>query len=167
MKLQFERDFKSFKVRYLTPGNTERMQLNFQHLGRKVSVSKSYEVFVCFNSKITPYIWLQKRLQWIRQVLFSFSNGDRCSREGERTKKLQHIQSLSCARREHAPSRSLPSQFIRQAQPAVCPALNSSLPCLPASLQNLSLPHICVVSSIIKSSKRFGDAHRLSITQFN
>lgn len=29
MKLQFEKDFKRFKVHFLTPGNTERMQIIF------------------------------------------------------------------------------------------------------------------------------------------
>lgn len=29
MKWQFERDFESFKVHFQTPGNTERMQVNF------------------------------------------------------------------------------------------------------------------------------------------
>lgn len=46
MKLQFERDFESLKVHCLTSGNTESIQVNFQYLGSRASVSKSYEVFV-------------------------------------------------------------------------------------------------------------------------
>lgn len=154
--MQFERDFESLKVRCLTSGNTEGIQVNFLASWRK---SQCFKVLCMFYSVITLKIWFQKRLQWITELFFSFLNENRHSREGERTKKVQHVcchvPEGSMHRHETCPA----GHWAATDSTVLCSGLPSAItPCLTMkssyiSLSLFMLPYISVVLSVIKKAQ--------------